>query len=404
LRPGPVRAVVIDAAGGRPGPCPSIQRVVLGLSLACAFALQAAGDAAAFTLKLAFPDGQPMTYGSGCAGVDCLDSGSGVARTDAAGEIVLAGRPRTIEYRRDGITLSAQVPPGAASGTLTTLGDRATVVLPRMMTGSSPDLDASESDLVARINEARSAQGLAPAQLNGRLSASADLQAAWLARSGLTMDHADLMHVGPWQTTVAFRLGEVSFPNAIAGAEVAEIGGTPAQAVSDWMASPPHRELLLARGPMLIGTAQIASFIVVDLHPACAGCEQAGTGHRSTGAALPPAALALAPPTIAAAATTGGSAPASARSCGRERLRIRRRANVRRRVRLSVQTQCLRRGSAYELRIRQDATGRVLVTRRIASAGAVRLRLHPTSKARTLRIELIRDGRAIVANSMPLRR
>jgi hypothetical protein len=73
-------------------------------------------------------------------------------------------------------------------------------------------------------------------------------------------------------------------------------------------------------------------------------------------------------------------------------------------VRLRVQTQCLRRGTVYALRIRQNATGRVLVTRRIASAGAVTLRLRPRSGARTLHIELERGGRAIVRNSLPLRR
>jgi uncharacterized protein YkwD len=389
-----VGAIVIDAAGGRRRPCSWIRRVALVLSFACAYALQAAGDAVAFTLKLTFPAGQPMTYGSGCAGVGCLDGAGGVAHTNDDGEIVLADGARTIEYRRDGITLSEQVPAAAASGTLTAVGDRATVVLPRMLTGSSPDLDASESDLVARINEARSSQGLAPARLDGRLSASADLQAAWLARSGPTTDQADLLHVGPWQTTVAFRLGEVSFPNAGTGAEVGEIGGTPEEAVADWMASPAHRELLLARGPTLIGAAQVGSYMIVDLHPPCVGCEQTKTGFPATGVAPPPA----------AEATSGSIAPAPVPACGRERLRVRRLANARRQVRLRVQTQCLRRGTVYALRIRQNATGRVLVTRRIASAGAVTLRLRPRSGARTLHIELERGGRAIVRNSLPLRR
>ena len=54
--------------------------------------------------------------------------------------------------------------------------------------------------------------------------------------------------------------------------------------------------------------------------------------------------------------------------------------------------------------VRQNATGRVLVGRRITRAGRVTLRLRPTRRARSLRVKLKRDGRAITARSLSLRR
>ena len=56
------------------------------LSLAAGMVASAAADAGAVTLRLAFPDGQPMTHGSACAGLGCLASGRGAA-VDERGEV-----------------------------------------------------------------------------------------------------------------------------------------------------------------------------------------------------------------------------------------------------------------------------------------------------------------------------
>src|ERR1044072_1470374 len=121
---------------------------VIALSVATCFG--AAADADAFTLTLAFPDGQPMTYGTACAGVGCLDRNDRVDTTDERGRVFLPDAPRTIEYPRDGVDLGA-VGLGTASGRLLAVGSAATVVLPRMLVGSSPEIDAVESGLVARL-------------------------------------------------------------------------------------------------------------------------------------------------------------------------------------------------------------------------------------------------------------
>ena len=151
--------------------------------------------------------------------------------------------------------------------------------------------------------------------------------------------------------------------------------------------------------------------MVVQTHPLCAGCEQAGTGVRSS-TVTPPPTLAPVPAggthiAAGAAGATGvstGSSLAAAPACGRERLTVRRLADRRQRVRVRVGVQCLRPGRGYALLVRQNATGRVLATRRISRAGGVTLRLRPTRRARSLRVELKRDGRAIAARSLSLRR
>lgn len=156
---------------------PWMQRVALVLSLAAGFVLDASGEAPAFTLKLVFPDGRPMTFGSACSGDGCLQRGDRLEATNADGEVVLADEPgRTVEYRRDGIALS-RVAPGAASGRVAAVGQRATVVLPRLLSGSAPAIDRAESDLVARLDEVRATVGLPSVRLDASLSAAADLQA-----------------------------------------------------------------------------------------------------------------------------------------------------------------------------------------------------------------------------------
>ncbi|HEV7808113.1 MAG TPA: CAP domain-containing protein [Solirubrobacteraceae bacterium] len=413
-----MRGVAIDAVRARRA---WEQRFVLVLALAVVVALCAARDASAYTLTLAFPDGQAMTYGSACAGAGCLARGDDLRATNAAGEVSLPGRPRTVEYRRDGIAL-AKAPPGAASGRLEATGDHGAVVLPRLLTGAAPATDAAESDLVARVNEARDARGLPLAQLNDRLAVSADLQAAWLARSAITWEQAELMHTGPFGATLAFRHAEASLPEPTAGAEVAEVGGSSAEAVSDWMASARHRAALLAPGVLLIGAARVESFIVVQTHPPCGGCAEAGTGARTaptaqpqTGPAPPPAATAPPParaakpaagaarPPAPPARTAGTSVVADSPACAREQLAVRRLAGDGRRVRARVRTTCLRPKNRYVLIVRQSRNGRVLAARAVARAGAMTLWLRPTSRARSLRIELVRDRRVAAARSLSLR-
>ncbi|MDX6682442.1 MAG: hypothetical protein QOG94_2481 [Solirubrobacteraceae bacterium] len=400
---------------------------VLSLAMAVVVVLCGARDAAAYTLRLTFPDGQAMTHGSACAGSGCLARGDDLSPTNAAGEVSLSGRSHVVEYRRDGIAL-AQAPLGSASGRILATGDRDTVVLPRLLAGVAPATDVAESDLIARINEERDARGLPLARLNDRLAASADLQAAWLARSAVTWREPELMHVGPFATTLAFRQAEVSLPEPAAGSEVAEVGGTGAEAVEDWMASAPHRALLLADGPLLIGAARAGSFVLVQTHPPCGGCAQGDTGVRTADAAqlaapVPqpvapgapaapawrpaapigrpgapaggPAAPAL-PPTTAA----GGSGGAG---CARERLAVRRLSGDERRVRARVRTACLRPGGGYVLVVRRARGGRALASRTVARAGTTTLRLRLGSRARSLRFELRRDRRAVAARSLSLR-
>jgi hypothetical protein len=284
------------------------------------------------------------------------------------------------------------------------VGDRATTVLGHLLVPGAPEVDVVESDLLARINEARAGEGIALAQLNHRLAASADLQAAWLVRSATTWQQLSLLHVGQYETTLGFRRAEVSFPAPSTGGEVAAVGATAAEALSDWLASPQHRATLLAPGEQLIGVARANAFVVVQLHPPCAGCERAGTGVRSDVFTAPPALAPASAPSASAGATTASGAVSAAPACGRESLSVRRLADRRRRVRVRVRVQCLRPGSSYALLVRQNATGRVLATRRVAHAGAVTLRLRPSRRARSVRVKLKRDGRAIVARSLALRR
>ena len=270
----------------------------------------AAADAGAVTLRLAFPDGQPMTHGSACAGLGCLASGRGAA-VDERGEVELPNFPRTIEWRRDGISLPS-VGVGLASGTALAVGDRVAVTLPRLLVGSAPIVDATESDLVARLNEARAGQGLPLAQINPRLSSAADMQATWLRTSGATILQPDRFHVGPFGTDLAFRHGEVSLPDPASGGEIAEAGGTADQTVTDWLSSAEHRRQVLAPGPVLMGIGQAGPFTIVQTHRPCAGCVQAGTGTRLGAPAPPPAvAAAGAAPAAPAPAPTIGSSDAT---------------------------------------------------------------------------------------------
>jgi uncharacterized protein YkwD len=356
--------------------------------------VQGAARASGYTLRLTFPDGAPMTYGSACSGLGCLQRDDGIRRTDDAGEIALDPASGVVEYRRDGIAL-AQAAPGVASGTVLAGPANATVILPRVLIGSAPDVDGTELAIVARVNQRRADSGLPDAQLSSRLSVAADEQAAWLAQSQILVTQPERFHLGPFDTTVAFRLGEASVPEPDNGGEVVEAGGTPEQVVADWMASDVHREILLEPGRRLVGIGRVGSFTVVETHPPCAGCDQPAS-TAAPGAA--PAAPAPRPQ------PTAGSSAGVRPLCTRELLRITRLRNLAGRVRLRVATSCLRGGSTYELTVRQGSAGRLLAVRRIAGAGTVSVSARPPRRTAKLRIKLKRGGRAIVARTLRLHR
>lgn len=376
-----------------------ILRAGLAVLAAAVLSLLAAAAAPAFTLRLAFEDGRPMTFGSACAGAGCLSRDDGVEPTDARGEIRLDAAPgATVEYRRDGVAL-VPLASGLAAGSVVVGGDRATVVLPRILTPSAPGVDAAESDLVARLNDERAAAGLPLAQINSRLAAAADFHAAWLVQSAVPYDAVARFHVGPFGSTIGFRLGEASFPDGSGGGEIVAGGMTPPAAVAGWMGSAPHREAVLAPGRLLVGPASVGGFVVVATHDPCTGCEEAGpgVGVGLAGAAAP------APPV--AAATTSGSGAGVVPACGREQLRIRRlkalKAGV---LRVRVQAACLRPGAAYALVVREGRAGRILAKRRLPAGGTIVLRLRPAQRAQALRVRLKRDRRSIRAQSLKLRR
>ena len=382
-----------------------VRRGAMVFWLVSAFVLLAASEANAVTLRLAFPDGQPMTYGSACGGDGCLQRREGIP-TDPNGEVrVPTTSGAMVEYRREGIDL-ALAPLSSASGQARFSGERATVVLPRLLEASAPAVDAAEAEVVARINEARGARGVPLARLDDRVSAAADLQATWLTRSSLGMPLPLLTHVGPYGSNIEFRLGEVSFPWPANGAEIAAAGMTPAEAVANWLLSTTHRDVLLAPREMLIGVAQVGSVIIVDTHPPCQGCAAAaapaGGADRpasNSGASgpAPPRRTATAPGTSpGASGSTAGRAP----SCGAEQLRVQRLRDRGGRMRVRVRVACLRPHSRYTLAVLQRPSRRNLATRSVAGAGTIALAVRPARNTQALRVKLKRDGRAVAARTI----
>jgi hypothetical protein len=401
-----------DLTLARRAPAMSAQRVAIVFCLAAGFVLSSSAAAPAMTLRLAFPDGQPMTYGSACSGQDCLLRGPSLAMTDAEGEVRLAPTSdRIVEYRREGIDLTL-APFSSASGQAKVDGERATVVFPRVLQSSAPAVDSAEWDVAARINEERGALGLAPAQLNVRLSAAADLQATWLSSSAVGLALPLLSHIGPFGSSIDFRLAEVSFPEPRSGAEIASAGMTPAEAVTHWLLSKPHRDVLLAPGELLIGVGQVGSVIIVDTHEPCFGCAPAADGSAGAPAGNSGSGgstALLAPGTSGASGASGapsrapGSTGGRAPSCGAEKLRVTRLRDRRRRLRLRVSVGCLRSGSGYTLAVLQRPSRRNLTNRRIAGAGALTLALRPARNASALRVKLKRNGRAVAARTVSAR-
>lgn len=372
---------------------------MLGIGLAVTVLLCVCSQAPATTLRLAFADGQPMTHGSACGGEGCLLRGSGIQPTNANGEVVLADAPdRIVEYRRDAIAWW-EAPLGVAAGRLWAVGERAAVVLPRMLLATAPAVDAVESEIVALINAERAARGLTLAVLNARLSAAADLQATWLTSTAGVLQLPVLSHLGPFGSTPAFRLGEVSFAEPTGAAEIAAAGWTPAEALANWMASAPHRDQVLAPGPLLIGVAKVGSVIIVTTHPPCAGCESAPLGGSGAGA-LRPGDQAVPGAASPGTSSTSDSGDGGGPSCGRERLRVQRLRPRDGRMRVRVTVGCVRSSARYTLSVIQRPSSSLLTRRTINGPGAITLALRPARDTRTLRIKLKRNGRVVAARSI----
>ena len=285
-----------------------------------------------------------------------------------------------------------------------------------MLLAGAPAVDAVESDVVARINAERAARALPLAVQNTRLSMAADLQATWLTISAVGLGFPVLSHIGPFGSTLPFRLGEVSFPEPEGGAEIAAAGLTAADAVSYWMASGPHAEQMLAPGAMLIGVAKAGIVTVVTLHPACAGCEQEplagtspgaiGSGDQSApgGPASPGTLASPGMPASPGSSALSGSGDRGGSSCEGERLRIRRLRARGGRLRLRVSVRCRRSRARYTLSVIQRPSRSLLARRKINATGTVTLALRPSRNTRTLRINLKRNGRVVAARSVNRRR
>ena len=323
------------------------------------------------------------------------------------GEVRLAAAPDAIaEYRRDGIDLSV-APAGVAAGQAHTAGGRTTVVLPRMLQGTAPAVDAIETEIVTRINQARRAQGLAPAQLDARLSTAADLQATWLSANGVDLILPLLSHIGPFGSTISFRLGEVSFPRARerrGDRRGRHHAGRGAVDVAGVLAAPRCR----AGAGGAADRRRPGRQRHRGRHArAVRGLRGAGTRRGARGASGSPTGGSGAggPGAQGAPATPGTEGAAGhAASCGAERLRVRRLRPRHGRQRVRVTVGCLRPGAGYTLAVLQRPSRKRLARRTIAGAGTITLALRPARGARALRIKLKRNGRAVAARTIAPRR
>jgi uncharacterized protein YkwD len=99
-------------------------------------------------------------------------------------------------------------------------------------------MSRSERSLLAAINGARAAAGVAPLRASSPLSSAAGWQSRVLARAGY------LDHTSPDGSTLTDRLVRARWRGLAAGEDLA-VAAEPAQAVAMWMQSPGHRENLL---------------------------------------------------------------------------------------------------------------------------------------------------------------
>jgi uncharacterized protein YkwD len=115
-------------------------------------------------------------------------------------------------------------------------------------------LDEAASAVVCEVNAARRARGLAALAERPRLARAGSRFAALMVARGF------FAHVGPDGATVGDRLRAAGYVDArdrwVAGEMLAWGWGsqaTPAATVREWLASPPHRRLLLSRDFRHIG-------------------------------------------------------------------------------------------------------------------------------------------------------
>jgi uncharacterized protein YkwD len=107
-------------------------------------------------------------------------------------------------------------------------------------------LRAYTSALVRAINGARAANGLPALQVDVRLQTAAVGQSTFLASVG-RLDHS-----GPDGSNVLTRVMRLGYRGHMVGEDLAA-GMGPAATVRAWMASPGHRENLLASGFHMLG-------------------------------------------------------------------------------------------------------------------------------------------------------
>ncbi len=113
-------------------------------------------------------------------------------------------------------------------------------------------VDSIEPAVVARINKVRRQHGLRPLRVSGALAKAADRHARSMAEGGY------FSHTSANGTQPSTRIRRY-----YAGSSVGEIllwrspGLTAAQAVTMWLASPPHRSILLSPGFREIGLAAV---------------------------------------------------------------------------------------------------------------------------------------------------
>lgn len=111
---------------------------------------------------------------------------------------------------------------------------------PPFVSGASLAPASIGAEVVALVNAERAAAGLGPVRWHPQLAESARVQASFQART------QTMSHYGPRRQTLDLRLAAAGYPFGSAGENVSRGRVSPLDAVGGWMASPPHRRLLLS--------------------------------------------------------------------------------------------------------------------------------------------------------------